>query len=760
MKQFILFLLLFPSLLFAEGENKFRTKAVFEENRGQVKCEARDRDGELNPPIRFILRGNELTYYFSERGYSVVGKDKNAKPARVDFLFENEAVCIPAGVTPINERSFYYSESGSFSIQKFETIIYKNAFPGADLEFTVSGNFINERVKPHEINSAEKISFEVRGALTWPFAENGNSSAAMHFSDRLVVRRTSILSSVTEYKARVTFEPTDFLRTNNSNDPTIQSSSIEWITYIGGTNSDELFGIALTNDSGVVVTGRTASVDFPVTPGSYQDTFALNYDAVVTRFDKNGNCLWSTYYGGSNFDGAYQLIPLDSGFVITGMTNSTDLPLINATQATEAGGYDAFLVMLNDSGQLVRATYYGGTGSDQGLTIAKGINNEIVLAGSSTSNDLPFANAGFQGTMAGMIDAFVAVFDNSFNVQWSTYFGGSSVEDIHAITVTPQNEIAFTGATRSFNFPVTTDAWQSGLMSQPDNYLVKFSMSGARLYATFFGGTNTEDANGIAGDEDGNLYLTGFTYSADFPTQGTVFQPTILGQQDVYVSRFDSTGQLVWSTFVGGGGQDIAWGMYRLGKYIFICGQTESPAFPVSANAIQATYEANSDGFVIKMDTSGQMISGTFMGGNGVDALLAMVVDADTNVFACGNTYSTNLPITANPFQATNSGAGDGYVVKFGMSEELVSTTIISAEENNSLVAYPNPATDFITIELPGANSINEIEILDATGRLVKQQKVQQNKTSINIADLNAGLYLIKVLDDKSQLHTLRLIIK
>ncbi|CAN5913648.1 SBBP repeat-containing protein [soil metagenome] len=765
MKQLIFFVLLFPSLLFAEGENKFLSKAVFEENKGQVKCDTINTRGGLNPQIQFILRGKERTYFFSDRGYSIVENSNEKKGSRIDFFFENGKTCMPEGIEKTAAKNSYYTASGNFPVTCFRRIIYHNAFTGADLEFSVTGDYIKKSVNIHGPGFPERITFDLSGADAWPIHDRGYSFGEIStgFSE-ILVRQPDRFHAELQRGISTDFpfsNPTYSLRTNCGNEQIALTSSIEWLTYIGGTNSDEIFGITLTNDSGVVITGRTASADFPSTPGSYQDTFATNYDAVVTRFDKAGNCLWSTFYGGTNFDGAYQLIALDSSFVIAGMTNSTDLPMFNATQATQGGSYDAFLLLLNDSGQLVRSTYYGGTASDLGLSIAKGVNGEIVLAGSSSSTDLPFAGSGFQGTMAGMIDAFVAVFDNAFNVQWSTYYGGSFVEDIHAVTVTPQNEIAFTGATRSFNFPVTPDAWQNGLMNQPDNYVVKFSMAGARLYATFFGGTNTEDANGIVGDENGNLYITGFTYSADFPTQGTIFQPTILGQNDVYVSRFDSTGQLVWSTFVGGGGQDVAWGMYRFGKYIFICGQTESPSFPVSANAIQSAYAANGDGFVIKMDTSGQMISGTFMGGNGVDALLAMVVDADTSVFACGNSYSTNLPTGSNPFQATNAGAGDGYVVKFGMSEELISTDVITVTENNSLLVYPDPATDFITIELLSNNLITEIEILDATGRVaVKQDKVQQNKISIYVSDLNAGIYLVKVVDDHSQLQTIRIAIK
>jgi hypothetical protein len=758
MKQLFLFTLLFPALLFAQGRN-FYAKAAFEENNGQVKSEMRSKHGAINPGIRFVLRGKALTYYFSDRGYSVVASQEG-KTSRIDFFFQNNAVCTPVGVEKLAAENLHYTSSGILHVSRFNKIVYSNAWPGIDLEFSVDGDFIEKKVIISSQNFSGKIAFNMSGGIAQVNAETpGYSFAAspLFFSETIKPNSAFDVTvpQVPAY-ARMLFLSYYNVRSANTNE-TAASSSIAWLTYIGGTNSDELFGITLTNDSGVVITGRTASADFPSTPGSYQDTFALNYDAIATRFDKDGNCLWSTFYGGTNFDGAYQVITLDSTFVITGMTNSSDLPLLNPTQPVHGGSYDAFLMMLNDSGHLVRATYYGGTGSDQGIAIAKGNNGEIVLAGSSTSTNLPSAASGYQGTMAGMIDAFVARFDAAFNVQWSSYYGGSNVEDIHTITMTPQNEIAFAGATRSFDFPVTPNAWQSGLFNQPDNYIVKFSMTGTRLYATYFGGTNNEDANGIVGDGDGNLYLTGYTYSVDFPIMGNAFQTNILGQNDVYVSRFDSTGQLVWSTFVGGGSQDVAWGMYRLGKYLFICGQTESAAFPVNPNAIQPNYAATSDGFVIKMDTSGRMVSGTFMGGNGVDALLALVVDADTNVFACGNSYSTDLPVTANPFQPANAGSGDGYVVKFGMSEQLI-TAMLSSEEAHSLSIYPNPATDLITIELKNGNPVSRIEIFDASGRAVQQLNLQGQRISVNINDLPPGVYFMKVIDNNAQQHISRFV--
>jgi hypothetical protein len=705
MKRILFFLVLIPSLAFAQRINSSHKTLCFEENAGRVKS------AEHN--IRYILRSKLLDYYFWDGGYSIVQKNNEGIKNRIDTRFEENS--IPYA----DEISGVINQIGSGKINCFSKIIYKGKF---NYEFSFSGDSIIKKLSVP--NPA------------------GTRYSCIHFTHTASLSRT-YRSAAGEF--------TEVLRNGN---PQTASSTLEWMTYLGGNSSDELFGIALADDSGSVVVGRTASTDFPSTVGVSQDTFAGNYDAVITRFDKDGNCLWSSYFGGTNFDGAYQVITLDSVFVITGMTNSADLPVMNPSQPNNGGGYDAFLLMLNDSGQMVRSTYYGGSGSDQGLCIAKGNNGEIVLAGSTTSTSLPNTSTGYQTTMAGMIDAFISVWDDSFNVQWSSYYGGVGVEDIHAVCVTPGNEIAFGGGTRSNNFPVTANAWQSGLLSAPDNYMVKFDMSGNRLYATYFGGTNDEDLNGIVGDENGNIYMSGFTYSADFPTQGTIFQPNLLGQNDVYVSRFDSTGQLVWSTFIGGSGQDVAWGMTRLGKYIFVCGETESPAFPVSANAIQSSYNANSDGFVIKMDSTGQMVSGTFMGGSGFDALLAIAVDADTNVVACGDSYSTDLAVTSNAFQNVNHTQGDGYVVKFGMSEQLVSTNDLSIAGENQLRIFPNPASDFLTIDIKG-KSISSVEILDATGRMIRKENYSGFSSAIPIHDLAPGMYFIRVLDDNQQMHVI-----
>jgi hypothetical protein len=449
--------------------------------------------------------------------------------------------------------------------------------------------------------------------------------------------------------------------------------------------------------------------------------------------------------------------------IIAGSENSTDLPMINAVQPNNAGSYDAFLLALDDSGMMVRASYYGGGAADQAFAIAEDTLGRIVVAGSSTGAGLPASAGSFQPAPAGAIDAFLAVFDTLFNPVWATYYGGSSSEDIHSVTVTPQGEIAFCGGTYSNNFPVTANAYQPGLIGIPDVYLVKFGMDGTRHYATFFGGGNSEDANSITCDSLGYIYLAGFTYSTiDFPIQGNAFQSVGGALSDAYVACFYPNGQLYWSTFIGGNGVETAFSVYRLGKYIFVGGNTESTDFPVSANAIQSVYAANSDGFVVKLDTAGNMVCGTYMGGNGVDAIYGLVVTpADTSVIACADTYSTDLPVTPGAYQSVNHGSGDTYVVKFGMSEELLMDGAegIVREENGTLLVYPNPAGDFVLLRLDG-EMITKAEIIDAEGRTVLSNNYPASEAAIDLSGLPAGMYSLVIYSGKNNRQSTRLIRK
>lgn len=747
MKRLLLLISMFPLLLNAAAQ----FPVFFETYSGTELI-----DGA---PVRYMLRGKSLSYFFGDRGYSVVQRNAEGKCNRTDFLFIEDLTCVPQGETELRSRNDYRTNKSA----AFSGILYPD----------VNGNSFSF----HFENGYLKKSLQVKNPAYLPgsllFVVSGSVPQFQDDSDKKSLSYVSDAGSFAEIPESPNVAPVFIMQNSclKKNDNTLTwewrspggeepatNAVISWLTYLGGTNADDVFGIALLPGNLSVLAGRTSSTDFPSLPGGIQDTLNASYDVFVSCFDSSGTCLWSTYYGGSAFESAYGITTKDSLVLVVGSTNSSDLLTVNAYQDTCAGSYDAFLLLLDYSGQMLYSTYFGGAGADQVFAAAVDTSGNFAVAGSTTSMNLPLASSGYQPVPAGAIDAFIATFDQQLQPSWSTCFGGSSTEDAHAITVSPQGEIIFCGGTYSANLPVTNDAWQGAPMGTPDIYIAKFGMDGTRHYVTYFGGTASEDANGIVSDSAGNFYITGYTFSVDFPVQGNAFQTTLAAQSDICLARFDAAGQLSWSTFIGGNGAESGIAMYRLGKYLFIAGNTESTDFPVNVNALQTSYAGNSDGFVAKTDTAGNMVMLTYQGGTGVDALYGItVIPADTSVVACGNTYSNDLPVNAGAFQQNYAGSGDAYVLRFGMSEEL-STVSVTAPVSpaNGLSVYPNPANDFVFVH--SSMLLSRVVVTDMNGREISAQELNGYETQIQTASLAKGVYLVWITGEEGAVSPLRLI--
>lgn len=324
------------------------------------------------------------------------------------------------------------------------------------------------------------------------------------------------------------------------------------------------------------------------------------------------------------------------------------------------GVYDATLPLVIDP-TLVYSTYVGGSSGDQALDFALDSAGNAYITGFTASTNFPTANA-LQSTNGGFQDAFVTKINAAGTAfVYSTYLGGDSGEQARGIAVDSAGNAYVTGFTGSTNFP-TANAIQSTLdVGGQDAFVTKLNAAGSALvYSTYLGGTgpsnSAEFGEGIAVDSAGNAYVTGSTFSNNFPVVNAI-QATFGGFTDSYVSKINAAGSaLVYSTYLGGSdseiGRDVA--VDSAGN-AYVTGNTTSTNFP-AANAVQATYGGAQDAFVSKLNAAGSaFVYSTYLGGSARDDGQAVAVDASGNTYVTGDTESTNFP-TANAVQATNGG--------------------------------------------------------------------------------------------------------
>ena len=265
---------------------------------------------------------------------------------------------------------------------------------------------------------------------------------------------------------------------------------------------------------------------------------------------------------------------------------------------------------------------------------------------------------------------------------YSTYLGGSYYDQVDGIAVDAAGNTYIGGATGSTNFP-TANPIQSFAGGDDDAFVAKINASGtALLYSTYLGGGSVDAVNGIAVDSSGNAYVAGATNSTDFPTVNAI-QSTAGGGYDVFVSKINSSGTaLIYSTYLGGGSDDSAYGIaVDSSGNAYVAGNTSSTNFP-TVNAIQSTSGGSYDAFIAKINASGfALLYSTYLGGAGYDQALAVAVDSSDNAYVAGYTNSTDFP-TANAIQTTTGGLYDAFVSKIAAPVQLVS--VASAKTHGS----------------------------------------------------------------------------
>ncbi len=690
--------------------------------------------GQLDPEVRFYVKTSSQTLYFTDEEivFDFLRREKDVpnrtlgvekgRPARgtkrerlvFNLRFENarKGVLIK-GLEPQTGKINYFvgndRSKWKTRIPTYKAIVYKEVYSGIDLKVFGEGEaieyefIVNPGANPNDIlltyNGIEGLSTNGEGELLieTTFGQLKETRPYIYQEiegERMVDGRFDIKGTVGQSKTGK-FSYGFQVSSYDHSRPLIIDPTLTYSTYLGTSNNDEGSCIAVDGSGNAYVTGRTNSTHFP-TKNPYQGTLGDyptgEYDAFVTKLSASGSTLlYSTYLGGSDWDSGHGVAVDGSGNAyVTGYTESKDFPTQNSYQGTYAGGYwDAFITKLSASGStLLYSTYLGGSWSDGAHSIAvDGIGNAYVT-GYTNSTDFP-TQYPYQKTKAGLhvydnCDAFITKLSASGTaLHYSTYLGGSKLDEGNAIAIDRSGNAYVAGETFSTDFP-TKSPYQGAYIGTdyPDVFITKLSASGTALYySTYLGGIGEDwlSFGGIAVDGSGNAYVTGETSSPDFPTknayQGTMAQWEEGEESDAFITKFSTSGTTVhYSTYLGGRSSDGARGIAVDGsENAYVTGRTSSSDFPMQ-NPYQGTNAGGfNDAFITKISASGKALYySTYLGGSNDDDANAIAVDGAGNAYIAGVTRSTDFP-TKNSYQGTYGGGivntdYDAFVTKFDMA--------------------------------------------------------------------------------------------
>jgi len=593
-----------PARLHTASTESLFLPLVFVENRGQWPDEVRYRTEAVGAVIWFTRDG--VRYQFT-------GSDAWIRSAP-------EGLMPDAEITGINRlpyyRNYFYGTDPArwvTDVPTYEAIQYRNVLPGMDIRYYVRDGHLEYDLELMPGFDPEHIRMAYHGADRIEIGESGELIVAAG-GHRLIESAPIIYQHSQHGRRKVAGKLVD--------------------------RGDGMVGLEVAAD--------------------YNQSLALVVDPVLK---------FSTYFGGGQIDVANDITNDAVGnAVVVGYTTSTDFPTVNPYDGTLNRSKDVVVSKVISNGtSLLYSTYIGGLADDAATGVALDAAGNIYVCGTTLSSDFPLQSA-FDNTANGEDDLFVLKLSATGDaLVYSTYLGGSDIDQAERIVVDAGGYACLTGRTYSTDFPVAfaTDATFNGGV---DAFISRLSPSGTTLaFSTYLGGTGVDAAKDISRTIDG-VVVAGLTTSSAFPTTVGAYDVTYNGQSDMFITRYTwgSTGATITaSTFLGGtaGETDRVTvaagpaGQYRIG------GCTASSDFPV-VDAYDATYNGGGDAIVALLSSDLSTLEySTYFGGTGNDVAYNITVDAEFQTYLVGYTGSTDFPLL-NAFDSVMA-LTDAFIARF-----------------------------------------------------------------------------------------------
>jgi hypothetical protein len=516
---------------------------------------------------------------------------------------------------------------------------------------------------------------------------------------------------------------------------------ILWATYFGSQGEDWAGCVETDLDNNIYITS-TVKNGAPTTAGVHQTTYGGGVsDVMLSKFDKNGALLWSTYFGGSGEDINYFPISLlsDGGIVITGTTSSTSKIATNGVHDTTYGGgtSDIYLAVFEPTGKLRWSSYFGGEEIDGEPGIAVDKSDNIYLVGYTLSKLYISTANSFQPASKGSYEGFCAKFDKNGRLIWSTYYGGVGSDAFYSVAIDSEDNLYLGGDMNSAQL-ATAGSFKQNYGGNGDGLLVKFNKDGERIWATYFGSGGLDEIYYVKADHQDNIYIMGLTTSKSGIASSGAYSSQNAGEEDIFLAKFNAKGERIWSTFIGGEGLDTTYGCdFDKDNNIYLAIMTQSLSFPITENVPSIYYNGGTwDAVFVKFSKDGELKWSTYLGGDGNDRAIGITLDSELNIIASVNSDSKGLA-TAGAY-SEGPGSRDALLVK------MKDATIVNTQELEKLSplhVYPNPTTSIIYI--PNLNHGNRnIIVYNSSGEMVIRY-INTEKIEFDISSLPNGQYFI-----------------
>ncbi|MFN8293821.1 MAG: SBBP repeat-containing protein [Chitinophagales bacterium] len=770
----------------------------FTENKGQI----RDQHFKPRPDVLYGGSANGLVYHLKKDGLhyqlsrveswkeernaiQLTEKGSRQVPDKigiyrvdVNWLNASSETRLYSGEVLPGYDHYYNVPTGAepaLFVKSYKTVNYHNLYEGVDLKFYTDENYLEYDFIVRPFANYKQIKIEIKGAdlevtpqkelkLITPFGNIIEGALKVYQGNKQIAADWIVEGNVVSFHIPH-YDPTKPLRI----DPPVRI----WGTYMGGSDVEYAYGCAVDDQKRSFMSGFTYSNNNIATTGAHQTSYAGMRDAFLSSFAEWGTRRWSTYLGGSLDDVGYACEATPNGEAyIGGFAQSTSGISTNGAHQSshgDAGTFvDGFVSKFDTSGVILWSTYLGGSWQDEIKAMALDTAGNLFITGYTQSSDNISTPGTYNPNYSGSKDVFLVKMSAAGSVLWGSYFGEANDDEATGCAVR-DGKVALTGISNSTTGIATQGAHQTSLQGPRDIFVALFDTDGQLDWATYYGGTLTEDGGGVALDSLGNIYACGTTWSSsDISTSGA-FQATFAGGTvDAFLVKFSPQGQRLWGTYLGGQGNDEALYCHvdPFGDIYF--GGTTSSSSGIASPGAYKTFKGTSsnptagDAFLSKFRTNGTRIWSTYYGGEGGEVSYDVATDTAGNIFITGFTGSDQLLASENfSHQKLRGGVSDAFLIRFNNNNITlpeIPTSVTSLAENN-FVLYPNPATNQLWLKTENVGDFT-LRIFDMQGKLTEQHHFPNTqKFSINTEKLSNGVYLLQVSNSNAS-TTKRLIIQ